>query len=271
MAPVGDLPSATTIQTRIKTMRRDMKKVICESRRRYGSSFSASRLRGTKSLSNDELFPTRVPMRRIHSSPKEFGENLTPLLKFLETNAGRNWNDVYSEIRESLKTKSTIDMHILIHLEQFVTITGLYVEDGEVWVLPRFNLWNRNYLAFDFCEFFVHPQTGILVSCAEHKAKRASERKKEKARKDAERARKFVKMGEASFAYKVNGVWQEFYLSPCVYPGGGVRPSCYYNDKELYGYAQRFFTSKQFTHNNLRTRTLSKKEIRNLKLNQEPK
>lgn len=252
-------------------MRKDMRKVICESRRRYGSSFRASQLRGTKSLSDDELFPTRVSMRRIHPSPKDFGENLTPLLKYLETNSGRKWNDVYSEIRENLKVKSTIDMHILIHLEQFVTITGLYVESGEVRVIPKFNLWGRDYSALDFCDFFVHPQTGILVSCTEHKAKRASERKKERARKEAEKARKFVKTGEARFAYRVNGAWQEFYLVPCSHIWAPNRPLCYYEDRELYNYAQRFFSSGQFTHNELRTRTLSKKEIRNLKLNQAPK
>ena len=53
----------------------------------------------------------------IHrSSNKELNENLAPLYRFVQSQVGRPWNKIYSEIREFTNSNNTVQQHVLDHL-----------------------------------------------------------------------------------------------------------------------------------------------------------
>ena len=43
---------------------------------------------------------------------------MKPLERFLEKSVGRNWNKVYSEIRERIDPRRAIGLHVLQHLDK---------------------------------------------------------------------------------------------------------------------------------------------------------
>ena len=67
----------------------------------------------------DSAAPSKMAMS-IGRGSKILEENLNPLFRFLESRCGKSWNKVYSEIRKELNTSSTIHMHILQHLDDYV-------------------------------------------------------------------------------------------------------------------------------------------------------
>lgn len=100
---------------------------------------------------------------------KQLNENLMPLIRFLESKVGNNWNNVYSEIRENINPNSSIQKHILNHVKQFVITDTVLLEDGRI--ISYVPYWQRDsdyYVLNDANkeisknEFYVHPETGIL-------------------------------------------------------------------------------------------------------------
>jgi hypothetical protein len=55
-------------------------------------------------------------------------DRLQPLFRYLEKQIGRPWNDVYSEICENLSPSSTMQKHILDHVEGYVERDPVYIE-----------------------------------------------------------------------------------------------------------------------------------------------
>src|SRR6266571_1525597 len=114
-------------------MRPDMSKVIVK-RPRWGS-----RLRNHKSALS--LDPKRLddesyvdPPKPGKSGEKSLNENLAPLRRFLESNVGRPWSKVYAEIRKTLDGRKATGLHILQHLQDFVSI-DTYLDGKTVMVL----------------------------------------------------------------------------------------------------------------------------------------
>jgi hypothetical protein len=68
---------------------------------------------------------SRGPQRQmsIGRGSKSLTDKLNPLIRFLRSNVGRPWDKVYGEIRAHIGTNSTLDMHILEHLDWFVDVT----------------------------------------------------------------------------------------------------------------------------------------------------
>lgn len=101
--------------------------------------------------------PSRIGMRPRRGSRKHFGDNLAPLRNFLSARLGAHWDDVYSELRAGMSTRSVIHMHIFEHLEHMVSQDVII--DGER-VLARTTgreLIRRKYV------FYVHPETRRLM------------------------------------------------------------------------------------------------------------
>jgi hypothetical protein len=92
-------------------MRRDMSKVIVERARRGGRVG-----KGRYKNFNLEDLPIKEGMRHPRKYGKELNENLAPLYRFVQSQVGRPWNKVYSEIREFINSNSTIQQHVLVHL-----------------------------------------------------------------------------------------------------------------------------------------------------------
>jgi hypothetical protein len=138
-------------------MRRDMPKVIVERPRR-----GAVKLRNRKAVrGEDDLLPVKIGMKRDareRGGYKSLNENLNPLKRYLESQVGRPWNKVWSEICENLKPTNTVQQHVRDHIPDFVAINTL-LKDGEIWVQHR---WSRGPLKDSHVKLFVDPKSGLL-------------------------------------------------------------------------------------------------------------
>lgn len=70
---------------------------------------------------------------------KEFNENLEPLWRYLQSQVGRCWDDVYSDIRRNLSPRSTVQMHVVQHLNWQVKKSTYLGEDGRVYEHSKYN------------------------------------------------------------------------------------------------------------------------------------
>lgn len=122
-------------------MRRDMAKKLVDTHREFSDRYRRSghgRKKGkclnpdVKRLRRDKPQVDREGelLERCRSGGKEgtrpkgdrkgFGENLSPLFRFLCQQVGRSWNSVYSEICEGMDRRSATGGHIFQHLWDYV-------------------------------------------------------------------------------------------------------------------------------------------------------
>jgi len=143
-------------------MRKDMSKVIVE-RPRVGRSAAGLRPGRTRAVEDDDGAPIRargaVAPTRKPQKTKSLNENLNPLRRYLQSQVGRPWNKVYSEISENLKPSSTVQQHVRDHLEDFVAVKTR-MKAGVVMAAQRFG--GERALEEDHHRFYVHPRTGLL-------------------------------------------------------------------------------------------------------------
>jgi hypothetical protein len=103
-------------------MRADMAKVIVE-RPRIGSSMrgeSKGYQRSMQRLRREEL-PYREGMKRRHQGhPKYLNEHLGPLRRYLDSQVGRPWNKVFSEICAHINRSSAVQDHVRNHVADYV-------------------------------------------------------------------------------------------------------------------------------------------------------
>jgi hypothetical protein len=117
-------------------MRADMGKVLVERPRLRGCRYSPDpetgyRKRVEKILAAGDTPPAREGMKRPYgSNRKYFNEHLGPLRRFLESNVGRPWDKVYSEICQFVDRGNVVQKHILTHLFDYV-VTNVVLIDGE--------------------------------------------------------------------------------------------------------------------------------------------
>lgn len=101
---------------------------------------------------------------------KSLNENLEPLWRFLGTQVGRLWDDVYSEIRENLSPKNAVQMHVVQHLKDRVVTSTYMGGDGRVYQSPKYNRKTKGDPSPDLCledltgypAFYVHPVTRVF-------------------------------------------------------------------------------------------------------------
>jgi len=85
---------------------------------------------------------------------KDLNENLAPLRRYLQRQAGRPWDIVYSEICRAIDTRAAIGLHVLQHLEGFIA-RNTFLENGRVYERRRNHVTEVRGL-------YVHPVTGII-------------------------------------------------------------------------------------------------------------
>ena len=138
-----------------------MHKVVIE-RPRHGRSWAESRPRPKPPF--DEL-PRFESIMARHMRRKWFSDLLGPLKRWLQSQIGRPWNDVYSEACAVIKPDSPIRAHVKTHLLEFVE-RNTFMHEGKVCVLDTGYLGkpvpvsaNGHHRSL----FFVHPETGFLL------------------------------------------------------------------------------------------------------------
>lgn len=112
----------------------------------------------------DELLPKFEGIKRPHTKRKGLTDLLGPLKRWLHSQLGRPWNDVYSEACAVIKPDSIIRAHVKTHLLEYVE-RNTFMHHGKVCIhslrvggpVPLLRgRWNRGM-------FFVHPESGLLM------------------------------------------------------------------------------------------------------------
>lgn len=144
-------------------MRADMDEVVIERPRGRGKyTYHDFRVRACQYKNDPEALddlPKKQGYRRPYGhDSKEFSDYLSPLKRFLESCVGRSWNDVYSEIRQNIKPDSTVQIHLLSHVRDFV--------ETETWVDEKGSITAAGWLGrpyrIAYGTLYVHPTSGIL-------------------------------------------------------------------------------------------------------------
>jgi hypothetical protein len=94
----------------------------------------------TKSIRNNRIYEdddSAIKMQTIRPKGpfirKEFGENLSPLKRFLRSNVGKKWDDVFSELSKRMDIRGAVSGHIFDHIFHYVDIEAVKDEDGNVY------------------------------------------------------------------------------------------------------------------------------------------
>jgi hypothetical protein len=144
-------------------MRDDMSKVVIE-RPREGHRLPSykTRLRIRRYDPEKEYgdLPKRVSGSRSKyiraGEVKYFSDLLGPLRRFLRKNVGRQWDQVYSEMKKSLDDRKVTGRHVFEHVERDVETHPLIGDDGELYTLGYGGLLQPMY------GLYVDPRTGLL-------------------------------------------------------------------------------------------------------------
>jgi hypothetical protein len=171
-----------------------MAKLIVERPRRGGGvGYPRGRMLDGSHVAIDES-RKREGIRRPWMS-----ENLAPLRRYLQTNVGRPWDKVYSEVCERINRDSAVQLHVWQHLMMDVC-TDPHVVLGLV---------SNRYGFFRFYRFYVDPKSGLLRENRNWRYRRP-----ETAAKNFDR----IKIDESREYRLLDGLWYELELKPL--PGG---------------------------------------------------
>ncbi|MGP1385658.1 MAG: hypothetical protein ACTS2F_18990 [Thainema sp.] len=133
-------------------------------RPRYGMRISLRKVKGfkkqlhklTEEASEDGLL--RPYLIKPRNKSKYFSDHLAPLRRYLRSQVGQPWNDVYSKLCQQLDTSTLSGQHILSHVWHYVErhvelIDGIPYRksDGGYRLTRSYQL-----------QLYVHSETGIL-------------------------------------------------------------------------------------------------------------
>lgn len=188
-------------------MRDDMARVIVERPRIPAFNSRKGRHHAVEDL------PAREGMRRaqaLRGDRKELNENLTPLRRYLESQVGRPWNKVYSEIAAHLRVDSAVQQHVRDHLRDFVAVKPrrvtmrLYSFAGGREHMDC--LWHQ--------PLYVDPVTGLLCRTDRLPEVKARRRRNQRTPEPISR----VRLGDDRELRLIRGVWYEAQLAPLPTP-----------------------------------------------------
>jgi hypothetical protein len=110
---------------------------------------------------------THESIKFMHLATKQFSDNLNPLVRYLQTNTGRPWNKVYSELSRKLKRNTVSGLHVFQHLFDFVS-ENVWLENKRVYTL-KFGRKHELVSRSNWKKFYVHPVTGLLLEAKPRK------------------------------------------------------------------------------------------------------
>ena len=176
-----------------------MHKVVIE-RPRAGRSWARSLPRPKPPFDTAPRFES---IKAPHIHRKWFSDLLGPLKRWLRSQTGRPWNDIYSEACAVIKPDSAIRIHVKTHLLKFVE-RHTFMHDGKVCYLDtwRDGITPITQRRFGRTEFFVHPDDGVLLEIP-HVSKRARQANEPK----APPTRRWLRKGIA--LQQIRGLWFE--------------------------------------------------------------
>jgi hypothetical protein len=106
-------------------------------------------------------------MKFMHEGgTKFFNDNLEPLISFLNTHQGKNWNKLYSELCTKLDKRTLPGLHVFNHLWDFVYL-NVKIENKKVYYM-RSGKFEELTSSEKWSKFYVHPKTGQLCKATLH-------------------------------------------------------------------------------------------------------
>lgn len=179
-----------------------MKHVLIDRPRTGGDGGKSKPPKGSKKrfqktpLDEQPKFASSARHRVYGWNAKELNDHIAPLRRWLRSQVGRDWDDVWSEVCENLSTNGVATKHVRDHVEGYVEQNCIIV-DGEV-------CDSRGMGLKSWRGFYVHPETNVLCC---HEDYRRYRRRKYKADwlegKD-----------EDHRYYLLKGIWYEVTLKP---------------------------------------------------------
>ncbi len=251
-------------------MRKDMNRKLVE-RPRWGHSArnadvrsQRARMRILTRVEDYDSLSTHSKMRPRVGMMKCLNENLQPLVRYLRSSCGRPWNKVYSEIRKNLAPTSTVDMHIMQHLWQYVERTVL-IQGRRVYGSENTWAGELHPLYRDGRTFYVHPKSGLLLEPKETRPEGYSPWGYLEPTKILDTKERRV-LGPRHYYLRYKAVWYEVRVEPTVDegPNDDVLLKCRStgaNEEERFGLYGRKTLRATYK------RQLGKKEIKAAKLN----
>ncbi len=202
-------------------MRADMGKVLVE-RPRVQAGFVQGRLgrRYLKSvrqgLASDDSPPTRegITWRYLGgvARMKHFNEHLGPLRRYLDSNVGRPWDKVHSEICRHIDRGNVVQKHILTHLFEYVVV-GVELIDGEPYRKARSRSAYHNAPLRGPLLWYVCPKSGLL-----RRAEVVPKRERRKRRQGTGTPRPVGWVSATRFVRRGWGGWQLVTVKPWPEP-----------------------------------------------------
>jgi hypothetical protein len=224
-----------------------MAKVIVERPRQGGGAPFPLRAQPDCNRLEIDEWQRRQSIRRpwLRGRAKGLNENLAPLRRYLQSQIGRPWDEIYSEICERINRNSAVQLHIWQHLMDYVC-TDPYVASGLVKRGWRYHL------------YLVDPKTGQLRATAN----RWPRFRQPKPVPNPDR----VRIDENNEYRRLNGLWYRLKLAPVPahrigYDFGLNTHLTHLSDESL----RRFYGAAVYA---VGKRQLNKREIRQLRLNE---
>ncbi len=176
-------------------MRNDMHKVIAEPGRRGGHDFVKSRVEIDR---DDDTQPTREGIRRKGKHDRKSRcQNFNPLRRYLTSKVGQLWNNVFSDICANNDLRNKVQGDVREHLTWMVH-TNVEVVADEPIATDGYRIWR---------DFWVHPETGVLMAVPRRSYKGRWVRKTEWEQVPIDAETKYV---------KVDGIWYKVTYKPFI-------------------------------------------------------
>jgi hypothetical protein len=198
-------------------MREDMYKVVINRPRHASRYATKAKLR----YLGDHDVPSRMTGKQIFrykkkAITKHFSDHVMPLKRYLFSQRGRKWDDVFSEICAQLDTGSTVKMHVHEHIDGFILRKVRIDEDG---VYRGCGSWHYNLDTPDrwWPDLYVCPIDGrvketkvllVKLGLVSAREKRRLNSKKTSTLKDS-----FRRLNETEFLVLCDGIWYRFETS----------------------------------------------------------
>ena len=101
-------------------------------------------------------------MKLMHKGgTKTFNDNLEPLLRYLVSHVGKNWNKVHGELCKQLKKNTVSGLHVFNHLFDYVQV-DVKIENKKVYYF-RFGKYEELRSTERAPKFYINEQTGQLM------------------------------------------------------------------------------------------------------------
>jgi hypothetical protein len=201
-------------------MRADMSKVIVE-RPRYGSRArgkAKGQRRREQRLGLDNLPHREGIQRRCGGDRKRLNEHLGPLRRYLASQVGQPWDDVYADICAHLRVDSAVQDHVRDHVFGYVAVHVMFADGVLCHAAGRnfgqpLDRWCRG----NNCDFYVCPHTRLLKRVPQPRENTHRWRREQRQNRPAPEPR--VRLDANRHAERVNGQWRLVTRTPVVREG----------------------------------------------------